>query len=376
VIRRMLSIVRKESIHIVRDRRTLALSFVLPIVMLLLLGYAANTEVTNVSMAVFDQDRSAASRQLLDAFRTTGYFRIDHDVDSEGEIEELIAAGDARVGLVIPPIYAMRLASGQTAQVAVVLDGSDPIVAQTALASAVLTGQALATEIQVERLAQRGQAAAVSPPVEVLTQVWFNPDLVSAYYMVPALIGIILLFQSVLLTSTAVVRERERGTIEQLIVTPIRPGELIVGKITPYVVIAFFNMVEVLIVGALLFGVPITGSIPLLLALAALFLTTTLGIGLLISTIASTQQEAMISALFYALPNIFLSGFFFPLEAMPEPLQVISYAFPLRYFLIIVRGIVLKGVGMEALWPEVLALGIFAVIVTVAASRRFRKRLD
>jgi ABC-2 type transport system permease protein len=376
VIRRLLSIVRKESIHIVRDRRTLALSFVLPIVMLLLLGYAANTEVTNVSMAVFDQDRSAASRQLLDAFRTTGYFRIDHDVGSEGEIEELIAAGDARVGLIIPPTYATRLASGQTAQVAVVLDGSDPIVAQTALASAVLTGQALATEVQVERLAQRGQAAAFAPPIEVLTQVWFNPDLVSAYYMVPALIGIILLFQSVLLTSTAVVRERERGTIEQLIVTPIRPGELIVGKITPYVVIAFFNMVEVLIVGALLFGVPITGSIPLLLALAALFLTTTLGIGLLISTVASTQQEAMISALFYALPNIFLSGFFFPLEAMPEPLQVISYAFPLRYFLIIVRGIVLKGVGMEALWPEVLALGVFAVIVTVAASRRFRKRLD
>ena len=376
MIRRFLSIVRKESIHIVRDRRTLALSFVLPIVMLLLLGYAANTEVTNVSMAVFDQDRSAASRQLLDAFRTTGYFRIDHDVGSEGEIEELIAAGDARVGLIIPPTYATRLASGQTAQVAVVLDGSDPIVAQTALASAVLTGQALATEVQVERLAQRGQAAAFAPPIEVLTQVWFNPDLVSAYYMVPALIGIILLFQSVLLTSTAVVRERERGTIEQLIVTPIRPGELIVGKITPYVVIAFFNMVEVLIVGALLFGVPITGSIPLLLALAALFLTTTLGIGLLISTVASTQQEAMISALFYALPNIFLSGFFFPLEAMPEPLQVISYAFPLRYFLIIVRGIVLKGVGMEALWPEVLALGIFAVIVTVAASRRFRKRLD
>ena len=376
MIRRLLSIVRKESIHIVRDRRTLALSFVLPIVMLLLLGYAANTEVTNVSMAVFDQDRSAASRQLLDAFRTTGYFRIDHDVGSEGEIEELIAAGDARVGLIIPPTYATRLASGQTAQVAAVLDGSDPIVAQTALASAVLTGQALATEVQVERLAQRGQAAAFAPPIEVLTQVWFNPDLVSAYYMVPALIGIILLFQSVLLTSTAVVRERERGTIEQLIVTPIRPGELIVGKITPYVVIAFFNMVEVLIVGALLFGVPITGSIPLLLALAALFLTTTLGIGLLISTVASTQQEAMISALFYALPNIFLSGFFFPLEAMPEPLQVISYAFPLRYFLIIVRGIVLKGVGMEALWPEVLALGVFAVIVTVAASRRFRKRLD
>jgi ABC-2 type transport system permease protein len=376
MIRRLLSIVRKESIHIVRDRRTLALSFVLPIVMLLLLGYAANTEVRNVSMAVVDQDRSGASRELLDAFRATGYFRIDHHVASEAEIERLIATGEARVGLIIPPRYGQLLAAGETAQVAVVLDGSDPVVAQTALASAVLTGQAQATEIQVERLAARGQAAAFAPPVEVRTQVWYNPDLVSAYYMVPALIGIILLFQSILLTSTAIVRERERGTIEQLIVTPIRSGELIVGKIAPYVAIAFFNMIEVLIVGALLFRVPITGSVPLLLALAALFLTTTLGIGLLISTVAGTQQEAMITALFYALPNIFLSGFFFPLEAMPEVLQVISHAFPLRYFLIIVRGIVLKGVGLEALWPEVIALTIFALLVTVAAARRFRKRLD
>jgi ABC-2 type transport system permease protein len=376
MIRRLLSIVRKESIHIVRDRRTLALSFVLPLVLLILLGYAANTEVRNVSLAVVDQDRSAASRRLLDAFRATGYFRIDHHVASEADIERLIAMGDARVGLIIPPRYGEVLASGESAQVAVVLDGSDPVVAQTALASAVLTGQAQATEIQIERLAARGQAAAFAPPVEVRTQVWYNPDLVSAYYMVPALIGIILLFQSILLTSTAIVRERERGTIEQLIVTPIRSGELIVGKITPYVAIAFFNMIEVLIVGALLFRVPITGSVPLLLALAALFLTTTLGIGLLISTVAGTQQEAMITAIFYALPNIFLSGFFFPLEAMPEVLQVISHAFPLRYFLIIVRGIVLKGVGLEALWPEVVALTIFALLVTVAAARRFRKRLD
>jgi ABC-2 type transport system permease protein len=216
----------------------------------------------------------------------------------------------------------------------------------------------------------------VQPPLEVRTQVWYNPDLVSAFYMLPALIGIIMLFQSVILTSTAVVRERERGTIEQLIVTPIRSWELIVGKIAPYVVIAFVSTIEVLVVGHLLFQVPIVGSVPLLLLLASLFLATALGIGLLISTVARTQQEAMVTAVFVLLPNIFLSGFFFPLEAMPEWLQAISLAFPLRYFLIIVRGIVLKGVGIEALWPEVLALAVFALIVTLAASRRFRKRLD
>ncbi len=376
MIRRLLSIIRKEFIHIVRDGRTLALSFAMPIVLLLLLGYAANTDVRNVSMAVFDQDRTQASRELLDAFRAADYFRIEYEASSEAEIQELIGRGAARAGMIVPVGYGSVLASGRTAQVAVVLDGSDPIVAQTALASAVLTGQARATEIQLARLADRGQSATVAPPLEIRTQVWYNPDLVSAYYMVPALIGIILLFQSVVLTSTAVVRERERGTIEQLIVTPIRSWELVVGKITPYVVIAFINTIEVLIVGALLFRVPINGSVPLLLALAALFLATTLGIGLLISTLARTQQEAMTTAIFFLLPNIFLSGFFFPLAAMPEVLQVISHAFPLRYFLIIVRGIVLKGVGIEALWPEVIALAIFALLVTIGASRRFRKRLD
>jgi ABC-2 type transport system permease protein len=376
MIRRYLAIVGKEFIHIVRDRRTLALSFVMPIVMLLLLGYAATTDVRNISMAVFDQDRSAASRELIDAFRAADYFRIDYFVGSEDEIDELIGSGAARAGMIIPPGYSRELAAGRTAQVAVLLDGSDPIVAQTALASAVQTGQAKATEIALGRLAERGQAGAFVLPVEVRTQVWYNPDLVSAYYMVPALIGIILLFQSVILTSTAVVRERERGTIEQLIVTPIRPVELILGKITPYVVIAFVNTIEVLVVGALLFRVPIVGSVPLLLLLASLFLATALGIGLLISTVARTQQEAMITAIFYLLPNIFLSGFFFPLAAMPEILQWISLAFPLRYFLIIVRGVVLKGVGVEALWPEVLGLIVFATIVTLAASRRFRKRLD
>ena len=376
MIRRYLAIVGKEFIHIFRDRRTLALSFAMPIVMLLLLGYAATTDVRNVSLAIWDQDRSPASRELIDAFRAADYFRIDYYVGSEEEIDRLIGAGAARAGMIIPPGYASDLAAGRQAQVAVALDGSDPIVAQTALAAAIQTGQAKATEIALARLDERGQSASFVLPLEVRTQVWYNPDLVSAYYMVPALIGIILLFQSVILTSTAVVRERERGTIEQLIVTPIRSLELVVGKISPYVVIAFINTIGVLVVGALLFRVPIVGSVPLLLALAALFLATALGIGLLISTVAHTQQEAMVTAIFYLLPNIFLSGFFFPLAAMPEILQWISLAFPLRYFLIIVRGVVLKGVGIEALWPEVIALVIFATLVTVAAARRFRKRLD
>jgi ABC-2 type transport system permease protein len=212
--------------------------------------------------------------------------------------------------------------------------------------------------------------------VETRTQVWYNPDLVSAYFMIPALIGQILFTITIILTAVSVVRERERGTIEQLIVTPIRSWELVVGKITPYVVIVFIDMIEVLVAGVLIFGIPINGSLTLLLVLSALFLITTLGLGLFISTIANTQQEAMLSAMFTMLPSIFLSGFFFPIAAMPLPLQWISYLMPPRYFLIIVRSIILKGAGAENLVEEIVALSIFAVVIMGGAAMRFRKRLD
>lgn len=373
---RLFSLVRKEFIQIIRDPRTLALTFLMPIVQLFLLGFAATSDVRNVPLAVFDQDKSSASRALLDAYRAADYFRIDYTANSEAEVQQLIDAGKARAAIIIPPGYANQLAAGQTAQVAFVIDGSDPTIANTALAAATFIGQSKATAITLERLAARGQGGVFSPAVEVRTQVWYNPDLVSAYYMIPALIGLILQFLTIILTSTAIVRERERGTIEQLIVTPIRAWELMVGKLLPYVIIGFIDTVEILVVGVIVFSVPINGSLALLLALSGLFLVTCLGIGLFISTIANTQQEAMITAIFFNLPSIFLSGFFFPLAAMPWPLQVASYAIPLRYFLIVARSIVLKGVGAEALWPEIIALSIFAVFIMGSAALRFRKRLD
>ena len=375
---RLLSVVRKEFIQIVRDPRTLALTFAMPIIQLFLLGFAATSDVRQVPLAVWDQDRSAASRSLVDAYRAADYFQVAYEADNEAQVRRLVDRGHARAGLVIPPDYGRRLLDGQTATVAFVIDGSDPTVAGTALAAATLIGQAKGAQLSLERLARRGAAVAgmARPPLEVRTRVWFNPDLVSAYYMVPALIGLILQFLTVILTATAIVRERERGTIEQLIVTPIRSWELVVGKLTPYVVIGFMDTVLILFAGMLIFGVPVNGSIPLLLVLSGLFLVTTLGLGLFISTIASTQQEAMITALFFNLPAIFLSGFFFPLAAMPTILQWLSYLIPLRWFLIIVRGIVLKGVGMEALWPQVAALAVFAVLIMGGAALRFHKRLD
>jgi len=262
------------------------------------------------------------------------------------------------------------------AQVAFVLDGSDPTVGSTALAAARSIGQNHATEIALERLEARGQASAFQPAVDVRTQVWYNPDLVSAYFMIPALIGMILQLLTSMLTATAIVRERERGTIEQLIVTPIRSSELIVGKIAPYVLIAFFNTIEVLLVGTLWFKVPIEGSLILLLSLSGLFLVSSLGIGLVISTIAKTQQEAMMLTWFTLLPTVFLSGFFFPLAAMPWFLQLISHFIPLRYYLAIIRSILLKGVGAESLTLEIIALALFGIVTMAAAAMRFRKRLD
>ncbi|HEY4724294.1 MAG TPA: ABC transporter permease, partial [Anaerolineae bacterium] len=282
----------------------------------------------------------------------------------------------ARAAIIIPPDYGDTLARGQQATVAFVIDGSDPTIANTALAASSLIAQSKAINIVLQRLELRGQGGAFQPAIEVRTQVWYNPDLVSAYYMIPAMIGLILQFLTTILTATAIVRERERGTIEQLIVTPIRAWELVVGKLAPYVIIAFIDTVEILVAGVLIFGVPINGSLPLLLVLAGLFLITTLGIGLFISTISNTQQEAMLSAMFTMLPTIFLSGFFFPLAAMPRFLQWLSYVVPLRYFLIIVRGVILKGVGAEALWPEIIALSIFAVVIMGGAAMRFKKRLD
>jgi ABC-2 type transport system permease protein len=373
---RLFSLIRKEFIQIVRDPRTLYITFAIPVIQLFLLGYTATTDVRNIPLAIFDQDRSPQARQLLDAYRAADYFTIAYDVDSEDEMRGLIDTGYARAGLIIPPDYGEKVLKGSTATVSFVLDGSDPNVASTSLAAAELIGQAYSTQLIVERLSRQGLAGAFEPAVEVRTRVWYNPDLESAYFMVPALIGMILQLLTSMLTSTAIVRERERGTIEQLIVTPIRSWELIVGKITPYILIALFDMFEILLVGTLWFGMPIRGSLNLLLVLSGLFLIGSLGIGLLISTFAKTQQEAMMLNYFTMLPTVFLSGFFFPLAAMPPVLQAISYVIPLRYYLIIIRSIVLKGVGASSLQGEILALAIFGLAMMGAAALRFRKRLD
>jgi ABC-2 type transport system permease protein len=367
---------RKEFTHMRRDPRTLMMIFIMPVLQLLLLGYATNTDVKNVPTVVFDQDNNQQSRALLDAYRATGYFSLDFIAYSENDVNGLIEGGLAKVGIIIPPDYSSSLTAGQTATVAVLIDGSDPTVAMTALSAATLVGQTQGVNIQYQRLAGRSSGGAGSSPLEVRTRVLYNPDLLSSYNLVPGLIAMILMMTATSLTSFSIVRERERGTIEQLIVTPIRNIELVVAKITPYVIVSLADVVLILLLGTFWFHVPIRGSILLLFALTGLYIIPNLGLGLLISTFATTQQQAQMMVMPIMLPSMMLSGFYFPIASLPAFLQAVSRLLPLTYFLIIVRSIVVKGASLQFLIPQVTALIIFSILLVGIAVMRFRKSLD
>lgn len=372
-INRTLALIRKEFLHIIRDPRTLAVMFIMPIMELVLLGYAATTDIEHLRTAVFDGDKSAASRELIEAYRASNYFDIALYVQSEQQLEYLVDSGRVWAGLIIPPGYGEALTAGGRAQAAFIIDGSDPSVANTVFAASQSVGQAQSMRIMERTM---GLDPDDLPGVQIRPRVWYNPEMHSANFMIPGITGIILYFLTTLFTALSIVREREQGTIEQLIVTPIRPLELIVAKVVPYVFIAFFDVLEVLAIGVFWFGVPIRGSLGLLLALSVLFLLTSLGIGISISSVASTQQEAMLLTFLTLFPSIFLGGFFFPIEAMPGWLQALTYVVPLRYMLAIIRGIILKGVGLEILYQQVIALLIFGVAIVLLAATRFSKRLD
>jgi ABC-2 type transport system permease protein len=373
MLERTLAVTRKEFLHIRRDPRTLVIIFFIPIVQLVLLGYASTTDIKHLRTAVLDADRTSESRGLVAAYRASNYFEITTYVNDEAELAALVDAGTVRAGMIVPEGFGDDIAARRKGQVAFVIDGSDPNVANTVLSASQAIGQAYSVQLALKAT---GGIQVSAPGVDVRPRVWYNPELKSANFMIPGLMGMILAFLATMLTALSVVRERELGTLEQLVVTPIRPIELVVGKVIPYIGVAYFAVLEVLVIGLLWFRVPVHGNVALLLALAGLFLFTSLGQGLLISTVARTQQEAMLLSWFTILPSIFLAGFFFPIEAMPAPLRFLSIFVPLRYLLVILRGIILKGVGMSVLWDEVLALSIFGLVVVGLAAVRFRKQLD
>ena len=360
MIARIWSIVVKEFIQIRRDPRTLAIVLALPVMQLVLFGYAINTTVDHIATVVLDQARDAQSRRFLSTFFNTGYFDLVGQVSNLEQLRQSMDAGSARVGIVVPPQFSHDLLAGRLPSAQVLIDGSDPNTAQTAMLVAGMLGQ-------VGR-----QVAAI----DVRPVVLYNPGMQSVNFMIPGLLGLIMQFQTLLLTAFAVVRERERGTLEQLVVTPIKPWELMLGKILPYVTVAFANVFLASAIGRFWFGVEFAGSFVLLLALAALFVLSSLGLGLLISTVSQTQTQAMQLALFVMLPSIILSGFVFARESMPHPIRELGLLIPLTYFLQILRGIILKGVGLEVLWPQVLALAVFGLAVFGLSASRFRKTMD
>jgi ABC-2 type transport system permease protein len=375
-MRRFRALIKKEITHMRRDPRTLIFVFMMPILQLVLLGYVNNTDIKNVSTAVFNQDNSAASRVLLDAFQSTGYFSFDYAAYSQSEVDTLIAGGKAKVGIVIAPDYGRDLAARKSGSVLVLIDGSDPTVASYVLSAAQLVGEAKGTSIRTEQLARQGAGGSSTAPIDVRTRVLYNPDLLSSYNIVPGLIAIILFQTATSLTALAIVRERERGTIEQLIVTPIRNWELILAKIIPYVLVSFADTILILGVGTLLFGVPIRGSLVLLFALTGLYLLPTLGYGLFISTVARTQQQAQLMVMPLMLPAFMLSGYIFPISSLPTVLQVVGWLLPTTYFIYVMRAVVVKGVGLSLIMPQVIALSVFAVALLGLAAWRFRKSLD
>jgi len=334
------------------------------------------TDVEHIKTAVMDQSNSAESRRLIEVFRNTGYFDPDIRVESLKEMTRVIDSGQAGVGITIPADYARKLRRNEQATLQVIVDGSDPLIARTALSTAQVIAQNQSFGFKAEKLKQAGLSFDLEPSLDLRYRVWYNPDMESRKFNVPGLIGLIMQNITMLLTAFALVRERERGTLEQLIITPVKPVELIIGKLIPYIVIAFLDILIILGFGMFWFDVPVNGSIALLLGLSILFLMGALGLGLFVSTVAKTQLQAMQIGFAIILPSVLLSGFMFPRESMPEIIQAIGYVIPLTYFLRILRGIILKGVGVEFLWQDIVTLCFFVVAILVLSIARMKKRLD
>lgn len=370
---RVRAMIRKEILQISRDPRSLAFLIFLPAFMLVLYGFVLNFDVKHLSLGVLDQDRSPESRALIERFAVTEYFDLVAAMDSPDEVNRLIDREKIKVGLVIPAAFSEKIADGRNSPVQVIIDGTDASSASTAMGyvAAILADHSL--KINAAALARRG-LRVTSLPVVSRTRVWFNPELRSARFLLPGLMAFILMTVLVTSTSFAVVREKERGTMEQILVSPLKPAEMITAKVIPYVFISLVSAHLILLAGYVLFGVGIRGSYPLLLLFVTVFLLDGLGQGVLISTVTRTQQVAFIMAVLSTLlPTFILSGFVFPIREMPRLIQAITYLVPARYFLTGLRGVILKGSGFPILWPQLAFLAVFGFVVTAVSILRMKK---
>ena len=372
---RFFSIIKKEFIQIKRDRASLAIAIMMPVMMMILFGYAVNTELDNINTAVLDMSNSAESRQLIKSFENTKYFKVVYEENNIDNITDKMNKGEIHAAIIIPSDFRLKLSKGEKPSVELIIDGSDPTTARTALSGGVLTGENYSINLVSKNMEKINQSMN-SGGVDFSTKVLYNPDLKNRNYTIPGLVGLVMQNVTILLTAFALVREKERGTIEQLVVSPLKSGEIILGKLIPYILIGFFDFLLSMVLGFYYFNVPIRGSMPLLIFLGLGFVICALSIGILISTAARTQLQAMQMTFMILLPSVLLSGFVFPREAMPWIIRIISYFIPLTYFLNIVRGIVLKGVGIDYIRNDVIILFVFGLVLLITSMVQFRKKLE
>lgn len=376
-MRVLLRVIVKEFLQLRRDRRMIPIILGAPIIQLIAFGYAANTDVTDIQTLLVDLDRTAESRELVDRFAGSGYFDFVGSEENVSRIDPWLVDGRAAIALVIGDGFGAAVASGRTPRLQLIADGSDSNSAIVGLGHAVgiiASKNGDLVRSYLERITERAGAGA---GIDLVPRVWYNPDLRSRWFYVPAVLAMVLMVMTMILSSMGVVREKELGTMEQLIVTPIRPWQLIVGKLFPFAAIGLLDLHLVTALTVWFFGVPLRGSFPLLVGLTLLFLLTTLGLGLLVSTVVRTQQQAMLASVFFLMiPMIYLSGLIFPIENMPRAIQHATYLIPLRYYARIIRAVFLRGAGLDTLWPDAVILALFGVAVIAIASFRFHKRLD
>jgi ABC-2 type transport system permease protein len=374
-MRNILHIIRKEFLQLRQDRKMFGISFIAPVLQLIILGYAATFDVSHIPTVICDFDNTPSSRELVRSFTCTEYFRVVGYFDNTSEIDNQLDDGHASIAIVIPRGFEKKLGAGASAPLQIIADGTETSTAGIGLSYAAIIVSQYSQNILLQSLVKRG-VATLPARVSAEFRVWYNPELKSRNFMVPGVLGLLLMVMTMLLTSLAIVKEKELGTLEQLVVTPIKPYQLIIGKLAPFFIIGVVDVLLVVFFASLVFNLPVKGSVLLLLSLSLVFLMTTLGLGLFISTISRTQQQAMMTAIFFfMLPMMFFAGFVFPIENMPTIIQYVSYIIPLRYYFIIVRGLFLKGVGIQILWPYALALLLFGSIILSMSVMRFQKKL-
>jgi ABC-2 type transport system permease protein len=375
MLARLKQILIKEFIQIFRDPRSRSIVFVMPIFQMIVFGYAVTTDVRHVATGIYDLDNSVASREVVDRFVHSGYFDIEAFVSREEQIRELVDHGKVQALIRLNKGFEENLKAGRQGVMQLIVDGTDSNTAAIVLNYSGKIVSQYSQELLIQRFLRLRGSGQKFIPVDLQTRAWFNENLESRNYYVPGVIALLVMLITLLLTSMAVVREKEIGTIEQIMVTPITPKEFILGKTLPFALISLVDVILITLVGVFWFEVPIRGSLGLLFLATSLYLMTTLGLGLFISTVSRTQQQAMMSAFFFQFPAVLLSGFVFPIANMPEAVQWLTYFNPLRYFLIVIRGIFLKGVGIAILWPQLAALAVMGLLILWLASRRFRKTL-